>query len=278
MRLLGWQSEVVLNPPSQYVDDTNLRSRQRFWQHQDPPFDFHGWVIGLARLTAGQRTLDAGCGNGDYLRALDKAGVEAVGCDLSLGMLRAARHLRTVCADVCELPMPAAMFDSVLAPHMLYHVEDRLTAIAELRRVLSPAGVLVAVTNGEGHIASVRAVVEAAVRPSTPGWRMLDPATRAFSLETGAAQLREAFGSVLCLRPKAPRQMVIRDATIVADYVASVADYYQPEVACTWAEVVETVRDDVSEIIEREGAFVTSGDVGAFVCEGWSPPIQAGLG
>jgi SAM-dependent methyltransferase len=264
----GWQSEAVLNPPSQYADDTNLRARQRFWMHQDPPFDFHGWVLGLAGLAPGQLVLDVGCGNGDYLRALESKGVSVVGCDLSFGMVRAAGHPSAICADVCCLPFAASMFNVVMAPHMLYHVEDRHTAITEIGRVLRSEGLLVAVTNGEGHIASVRALVEAAVAPSQPGWRMLDPATRAFSLESGAAQLEAAFSRVRCLRPTEARQMVIRDAAVVADYVASVADYYQLEVACPWNLVVESVRRDTEKIIDDEGAFVTSGDVGAFVCDG----------
>ena len=61
---------VPLNPPGQYADDRNLRARQRFWQHQSPYFDIVGWVLELARLSPGMRVLDAGCGNGEYLRAL----------------------------------------------------------------------------------------------------------------------------------------------------------------------------------------------------------------
>ncbi|HYZ57767.1 MAG TPA: class I SAM-dependent methyltransferase [Streptosporangiaceae bacterium] len=49
-----------------------------------------GWVLDLARLSPGMRVLDAGCGNGVYLRALWDRQVRAVGCDLSMGMLRAA--------------------------------------------------------------------------------------------------------------------------------------------------------------------------------------------
>lgn len=159
---MGWQCDVVLNPPTQYADDANLRARQRFWQHQDPPFDFHGWVLSLVPLADDQRVLDVGCGNGDYLQALDIRGVSPIGCDLSPGMLRAAHHPRVICADVCALPFSTALFDVVLAPHMLYHVHDRHRAIREMRRALKPSGVLVTVTNGERHIGSVRAVVEAA--------------------------------------------------------------------------------------------------------------------
>jgi len=257
----------VLNPPGQYRDDSNLRARQRLWEYQSPAFDLPGWVLDLAAAAPGQRVLDMGCGNGSYLRALSQRRIQtAVGCDVSFGMLQAARPAATVCAQACALPFTTGAFDVVLAAHMLYHVEDRAIAVGEARRVLAGGGAFVVVTNGAAHLSSLRACVEAAVAPSTPGWKMLAPSARAFSLESGQALLREAFGSVHCVRPEPARTILIRDPAIVADYVASMAGYYQAEVACPWAEVAESVRRQVAGIIERDQAFVTSGDVGAFVC------------
>jgi hypothetical protein len=60
--------------------------------------------------------------------------------------------------------------------------------------------------------------------------------------------------------------VVIRDAAVAADYVASLADHYQDEVARPWAEVVEDVREQVQAVIGEQGAFTTYGDVAAFVC------------
>jgi len=111
---------VVLNPPSQYADERNLRARQRFWEHQEPVFDIVGWVLDLAGLSPGMRVLDAGCGNGLYLRGLAARGVLAAGCDLSMGMLRSAGHPAVVNADVSALPGRDGAFDVVLAIHMLY--------------------------------------------------------------------------------------------------------------------------------------------------------------
>ncbi len=81
--------------------------------------------------------LDAGCGNGEYLRALAQIPVRAAGCDLSLGMLRPLAYRPLVNADVTALPVRDGAFDAVLAVHMLYHVPDRQAAVRELRRVLS---------------------------------------------------------------------------------------------------------------------------------------------
>jgi SAM-dependent methyltransferase len=91
---------VELNPPGQYADDGNLRARQRLWACQVPFFDSASWVLDLAGLMPGMRVLDAGCGNGTYLRALRERRVTAVGCDLSPGMLRGAAHPALVTADV----------------------------------------------------------------------------------------------------------------------------------------------------------------------------------
>jgi SAM-dependent methyltransferase len=256
---------VALNPPGQYADDRNLRARQRLWQHQAPFFDVVGWVVGLAGLSPGLRVLDAGCGNGEYLRALAGQPVQAAGCDLSMGMLRSAAHPALVNADITALPLQDGTFDVVLAAHMLYHVPDRQAAVRELRRVLAPGGVRIAVTNGARHLRSLRSLVERSVRKTEPGWQMR-PATHAFTAENAAAQLGAAFESVTCVRPVREAPVVIRDAAVAADYTASWASFYQDQIARPWPQVVQEVRQDVQAVIEHEGAFEVSGDLAAFVC------------
>lgn len=256
-----------MNPVTQYEDDRNLWARQRLWDQRRPPFDLVGWVLDLAGIGPGLRVLDVGCGNGAYLRAVQARGAEAVGCDLSLGMLRSALpHPALINTDVTRLPLPTASFDVVLAPHMLYHVTNRGAAASELRRVLRPGGTGIVVTNGAGHLRSLQDLVEAAARQATPGWEMRSPYTGVFSLANGASQLAVAFDSVSCVRPDGVAPVTIGDASIVADYVASVADHYQDEVARPWSEVVAEVRRAVHEVIDAEGAFVDAGDTGAFVC------------
>jgi ubiquinone/menaquinone biosynthesis C-methylase UbiE len=258
---------MTLNPATQYLDDRNLRARQRLWAHQQPRFDIVGWVLALAGVAPGLRILDVGCGNGAYLHEMRARHIDAIGCDRSLGMLRsAAPHRELINADVAGLPLRDRTFDVVLAPHMLYHVPDREAAAHQLRRVLKPEGVCVAVTNGGQHMRSLRDLVETAARVATPEWEWRNPATHAFSMENGGAQLAVAFESVTPVRPQGAAPVKITDASIAADYVASVADHYEEEVARPWAEVVEDVRRSVQRVIDAEGAFTVCGDSGAFVC------------
>lgn len=256
---------MTLNPAAQYADDRNLRARQRFWHYQRPPFDTVAWVLDLVHMPAGLRVLDAGCGNGEYLRGLRDRQVRAIGCDLSLGMLRASAHPARLNADITALPLRDGAVEVALAIHMLYHVPDREAAVRELRRVLAPGGVCVAVTNGARELLSLRRLTEQAVSQATPGWRMRR-ATHAFTAENAAPQLGAAFSSVTCARPASMPPVVIRDPALAADFVASWASFYQHETARPWADVVTDVRAQVQAIIDRDGAFITSGDLAAFIC------------
>jgi SAM-dependent methyltransferase len=255
-----------LSPPEQYADDRNLRARQRLWAYRVPAFDIAGWVLDLAGVLPGMRVLEAGCGNGIYLRALRERRVNAVGCDLSPGMLRRAGHPAVVNADVTALPARDDAFDAVLAAHLLDLVPDRRTAIGELRRVLRPGGTCVAVTNGAQHLRSLRELTERAAGASTPGWRMRGPTGSAFTAENGAAQLGAAFRAVTCIRPAQAALVVIKDATVASGYVNSLASHYEAQVARPWHEVASDVQEQVQAAIDANGAFRTAGDVVAFVC------------
>jgi len=257
---------VELNPPGQYADGRNLAARQRLWRCQVPLFGLAAWVLDLAGVAPGMRVLDAGCGNGLYLRELRARRVAALGCDLSPGILREAGHPALVRADVTALPVRDGTFDVVLAAHLLDLVPGRALAIAELRRVLAPGGTCVVVTTGAGHLRSLRALVERAARVSTPGWRMAAPTGDAFTTGNAAAQLGAAFPDVTCVRPETAGPVIIRDASVAADYVSSLAGHYQAQVSRPWPGIAGDVRDQVQAVIGTDGEFRTAGDLAAFVC------------
>jgi len=251
---------------TQYVDSGNLEARQTLWTHVSPLFRLSDWVLDLIGHWPDLWVLDVGCGNGTYLSACRDRGAQVVGCDLSFGMLQSARHDALVNADVMALPFASESLDVVLAPHMLYEVSDVEGALLEVRRVLKPGGVLLAVTNGSNHARSLRALVEESVRDWRPGWVMFDPATRRFSLENGASQLGRVFDSISCVRPDRSLRVILRDANVAANFVASVGDRYESEIGLPWTTIVDEVRRKVRQIIGDKGSFVTSADVGVFVC------------
>lgn len=118
----------------------------------DPGTSTPGSPIDRAPWQVGQRILDIGCGNGLWLAAARRNTVQAVGLDLSGGMLGAARTtvsdaVPVVLGDAQALSFATGAFDGALAMHMLYHVTDLDAALTEMVRVMRPGGWALITTN-----------------------------------------------------------------------------------------------------------------------------------
>ncbi|QZP38735.1 class I SAM-dependent methyltransferase [Halobaculum magnesiiphilum] len=111
----------------------------------------------LADLSAGDRLLDAGCGQGTPVLNRLPAGVEGVGVDLSASMLDLARE-RTDAAlvrgDLTRLPVASNVADAATALHSVIHVpvSEHPAVFGEFARVLRPGGrlYLTAATDEDG--------------------------------------------------------------------------------------------------------------------------------
>jgi SAM-dependent methyltransferase len=107
----------------------------------------------LADLPAGP-VLDVGCGPAQVGRYLLARGLQPVGIDLAPGMLAEAARLvpgaRLLVADLLDLPLRAGSCAAAVASYSLHHLpKARLgPALAGLRDVLAPGGVLVIITHG----------------------------------------------------------------------------------------------------------------------------------
>lgn len=88
------------------------------------------------------RVLDVGCGNKPYYPYFAACAAEYVGVDVVPG------PGVDFVGGVEALPLPDASFDLVVCTQVLEHVDDPLTAVAELRRVCAPGGRVLASTHG----------------------------------------------------------------------------------------------------------------------------------
>ncbi len=97
---------------------------------------------------------DLGCSTGYLLEQLERAHPEAtlVGVDLVEAGLRKAHKLvpgaRLLQADVCALPLADASVDAVVSANLLEHVPDDGKALAEITRILRPAGIAALIVPG----------------------------------------------------------------------------------------------------------------------------------
>lgn len=107
-------------------------------------------VLAVLGDVAGARVLDAPCGPGLYAEALVERGARVVGFDQSAGMVALARERLAGRAEFRQHDLADALdwlsessFDVALLALALEYVDDRVSALRELHRVLTPEGVLV---------------------------------------------------------------------------------------------------------------------------------------
>ena len=108
----------------------------------------------LAHLRAGMDLLDVGCGPASITADLAErvAPGRVVALDAAAGALEAARatlrerglseQVEVTSGDVMALPFEDASFDVVHAHQVLQHLADPVGALAEMRRVTRPGGIV----------------------------------------------------------------------------------------------------------------------------------------
>lgn len=109
-----------------------------------------------AHLRPGARILDVGCGVGREVAHFQELGFDAVGLDLSGGMLTEARR-RVVAvfvqADMRRLPLVDGSFDALWICGSLVHLPKAQApaALQECRRVLGHGHICLSLKKGEGE-------------------------------------------------------------------------------------------------------------------------------
>lgn len=111
----------------------------------------------LAGVSAGQRVLDLGCGEGVFASALLRAGAHVTAVDVAEEPLRRARaadprlDLRLIDGEGAW-DLPDSAFDVVWAGEVIEHVADTAAWMSELRRVLRSGGRLLLSTPCLGRL------------------------------------------------------------------------------------------------------------------------------
>ncbi len=254
----------------QYHDDANLSARidihRRFSTN---PLGWYGWFFDQVALPTGADVLGLGCGKGGMWAAnRDRIppGLHLTLTDLSPSMLAAARPrlepivpgTRFVMVDAQAIPFDDDSFDVAIANHMLYHVPDIPRALAEVRRVLRPAGRFHAATNGARHMIELDRLV---ARLASEAER--DRVDQRFGLENGGEPLERIFERVE--RSGYVDSLAVTEAEAVVRYVLSNADRH-----LITRERILALRRAVDDEIASTGAFRITKSTGLFTCSGTS--------
>lgn len=235
----------------QYATSANLAARIELHQRfSTNPYGLQRWVFDRLQLGPGMRVLEIACGAGSLWREnLERIprGVDLVLSDFSIAMVQTTRSIVPDSAFVTcalpSLPFANARFDLVIANHMLYHVEERQQALAEIRRVLRPGGALFASTNGVDHLREIKELLRELGAP--------DDISAAFTLENAEEQLRGAFTNIE--RDEYVDSLRVTDGDALVRYLASITPR------------ADEVRSAIEQRIARDGAFHVMKSTGSFI-------------
>jgi SAM-dependent methyltransferase len=207
---------------AQYATTTgNLTARIALHQYGTNPQDWFSWLD--EHLPLAGDVVEIGAGTGLLWTRIDHVGrgLTLTLTDFSPAMCRQLRTVagaRVARADAAALPFCAASFDTAVANHMLYHVDDPDAVLGELVRVLRPGGRLAVAVNGRDHLAELDALGAAIGRPDLA----VTSSQNGLSAESAPALVARHFDTVAVERY--PGDLVIPVAAPALAYLASRAD------------------------------------------------------
>ncbi|WP_433510933.1 class I SAM-dependent methyltransferase [Nonomuraea sp. CA-143628] len=205
---------------SQYATTTdNLSARIALHAYGTNPQGWFSWLD--EQLPLFGEVLEVGAGTGKLWNHVDHVarGLALTLTDFSPAMCEQLRTIPGAVVQQCDaadLPFGDAGFDTVIANHMLYHLDDPDAALREFARVLRPSGRLAIAVNGIDHLAELDAIGPAIGRPDLA----LVAGQNDFTAETGPARVARYFSDVV-VEPY-PCDLDILSAEPVLAYLDSV--------------------------------------------------------
>ena len=252
----------MTGPSTGYEDSAPFLARVALYAHVEDPVDMPGAALAALTDVTGV-VVDVGCGPGIYVRRFAEArpDLRVAATDLSPGM----RPM--VVGDAVRLPYADGAADAALAMHMLYHASDIPAAIAELRRVVRPGGVVVASTNARGDKSELADLWDAVLDELAPGRRrpFVVP-TAVFDAHLAEELLAAVFDDVAVQRFERP--VVVRDLPTVMAALDSYRAFHEAALprGVTWEAYLAATRRHVEATMARDGAFTVSTRFAIFTC------------
>lgn len=259
-------SNEETNIIEQYKNAKNLNDRISL--HEKYSTNKQGWFNWLFEkidFSKVNRLLELGCGNGKLWQEnkIDLRNREIFLSDISEGMVEEVRNklgsdFNCIVADAEKIPFKDAYFDSVIANHVLFYLNDLNQGLKEVSRVLKPNGVLYCSTYGSNHMKEITDIVQSFdSRINLSNHSLYD----VFGLENGESILKQYFTSVQ--RMDYQDSLEITESKPLIDYIMSCHGNQNEILGPRLSEFKEYIE----ELLQNDGKIVVTKQAGLFVCE-----------
>lgn len=259
-------SNEETNIIEQYKNAKNLNDRISL--HEKYSTNSQGWFNWLFEkidFSKVNRLLELGCGNGKLWQEnnIDLRNREIFLSDISEGMVEEVRNklgsdFNCIVADAEKIPFKDAYFDSIIANHVLFYLNDLNQGLKEISRVLKSNGILYCSTYGSRHMKEITDTVQNFdSRINLSNHSLYD----VFGLENGESILKQYFTNVQ--RMDYQDSLEITESKPLIDYIMSCHGNQNEILGPRLSEFKEYIE----ELLVSNGKIIVTKQAGLFVCE-----------
>lgn len=258
-------SNEETNIIEQYKNAKNLNDRISLHEkYSTNKQGWFNWLFNQIDFSRVNRLLELGCGNGKLWQEnrIDLRNREIFLSDISEGMVEEVRNklgsdFNCIVADAEKIPFKDSYFDSIIANHVLFYLNDLNLGLKEISRVLKPNGILYCSTYGKNHMKEITEIVQNFDSRINLSNRSLYDI---FGLENGEDILSKYFSNIQ--RMDYQDSLEITESKPLIDYIMS-CHGNQNEIL---GPRLNEFKEYIEELLEKNGKIVVTKQAGLFVC------------
>ena len=259
-------SNEETNIIEQYKNAKNLNDRISLHEkYSTNKQGWFNWLFNQIDFSKVNRLLELGCGNGKLWQEnrIDLRNREIFLSDISEGMVEEVRNklgsdFNCIVADAEKIPFKDSYFDSIIANHVLFYLNDLNLGLKEIDRVLKSDGILYCSTYGKSHMKEITEIVQNFdSKINLSNHSLYD----IFGLENGESILKKYFYNVQ--RMDYQDSLEITESKPLIDYIMS-CHGNQNEIL---GPRLNEFKEYIEELLKNSGKIVVTKQAGLFICK-----------
>ena len=259
-------SNEETNIIEQYKNAKNLNDRISLHEkYSTNKQGWFNWLFNQIDFSKVNRLLELGCGNGKLWQEnrIDLRNREIFLSDISEGMVEEVRNklgsdFNCIVVDAEKIPFKDKYFDTIIANHVLFYLNDLNLGLKEIDRVLKSDGILYCSTYGKNHMKEITEIVQSFdSRINLSNHSLYD----IFGLENGESILKEYFFNVQ--RMDYQDSLEITESKPLIDYIMS-CHGNQNEIL---GPRLNEFKEYIEELLKNSGKIVITKQAGLFICK-----------